>query len=87
LIEFNDKRDRNKNSGNNDETIIGATTRELVDSTFRLKGRKFSTQQIYENYIISLVNAGYIDKVENKKDKRSYLFYPVLNVKTKNYLM
>jgi hypothetical protein len=36
-----------------------------------------------ENYLVPLINAGYIDKVENKKDKRSYLFYPVLNVKQK----
>lgn len=55
----------------------------MVDATFRINGRKFSTQQIYENYIVPLINGGYIDKVENKKDKRSYLFYPVLNVKQK----
>jgi hypothetical protein len=33
--------------------------------------------------VVPLVNAGYIDKVENKNDKRSYLFYPVLNGKQK----
>jgi uncharacterized protein YdcH (DUF465 family) len=84
LIEFNDKRDRNNNADNNDdETGIGITTKDLVDATFRIKARKFSTQQIYENYIVPLINGGYIDKVENKKDKRSYLFYPVLNIKQK----
>lgn len=78
LIEFNDTWDRdNKNTdNNNDETGIGITTKDLVDATFRINGRKFSTQQIYENYIVPLINAGYIDKVENKKDKCSYLFYP-----------
>jgi hypothetical protein len=77
LIEFNDKRDRNNNADNNDdETGIGITTKDLVDATFRIKARKFSTQQIYENYIVPLINGGYIDKVEDKKDKRSYLFYP-----------
>jgi hypothetical protein len=79
LVEFNDKRDIDNNDGN----VIGITTKDLVDATFRIKGRKFSTQQIYENYVLPLVNAGYIDKVENKKDKRSYLFYPVLNGKQK----
>jgi hypothetical protein len=50
----------------------------------RLSGlRRVGFPQLYENYIVPLVNAGYIDKVENKKDRRSYLFYPVLNVKQK----
>jgi hypothetical protein len=79
LVEFNDKRDSNSND---QADGIGLTTKELVDATFR-KGRKFSTQQIYENYIVPLINAGYIDKIENRKDKRSYLFYPVLNTKQK----
>lgn len=79
LVEFNYKHGSDNNDGNG----IGLTTKELVDATFRLKGRKFSTQQVYENYIVSLVNSGYIDKMENKKDKRSYLFYPVLNGKQK----
>ena len=30
-----------------------------------------------------LVNAGYIDNIENKKDKRSCIFLPVLNAKQK----
>ena len=36
-----------------------------------------------ENYIEHLVNAGYIDKIQNEEDRRSYLFYPVLNAKQK----
>jgi hypothetical protein len=88
LVKFNDNRDNNKEAGNIDENGgIGLTTKELVDATFRIKGRKFSTQQICENYIVPLINACYIDKIENKKDRRSYLFYPVLNVKQKNYSM
>lgn len=74
LVEFNDRRNSTRNDGADG---IGLTTKDLVDATFRVKGRKFSTQQVYENYIVSLINAGYIDKIENKKDKRSYLFYPV----------
>jgi len=80
LIEYNDK----QYTDNSDETDgIGLTTKELVNATLRIKGSKFSTQQIYENYLVPLINAGYIDRVDNKKDKRSYLFYPVLNVKQK----
>jgi hypothetical protein len=42
LIEYNDKQD----TDNSDETDgIGVTTKDLVDATFRIKGRKFSTQQ------------------------------------------
>jgi hypothetical protein len=79
LVEFNDKQE--KNTGHNEETITGITTRELVNSTFRIKGHKYSTKQIYENYLVPLINAGYIDKIENRNDKRSYQFYTVLNVK------
>jgi hypothetical protein len=39
LVEFNDKRD----SDNNDENGIGVTTKDLVDATFRIKARRFST--------------------------------------------
>jgi hypothetical protein len=84
LVKFNDNRDNKQEAGNSDENGgIGLTTKELAYATFRIKGRRFSTQQIYENYIVPLVNAGYIDKIENKKDRRSYLFCPVLNVKQK----
>jgi hypothetical protein len=68
---------------NNDEDVGSLTTRQLVDATFRIKERKFSTQHILESYIDPLVNAGYIDKIDSKKDKRSYIFYPVLNAKQK----
>jgi hypothetical protein len=85
LIAFNDKRDNENNDENG--IGIGIATKDLVDATFRIKKRKFSTQQIYENYIVPLINAGYVDKIENKKDRRSYLFYPVLNAKQKNYSM
>src|SRR6476660_5943181 len=59
----------------------GLTSRQLADATFQIKQRRSSSKQILENYIEPLVNAGYIDKVENKEDRRSYLFYPVLNIK------
>jgi hypothetical protein len=61
----------------------GLTSRQLADTTFQTKRRRFSSKQILENYIEPLINSGYLDKVENKEDRRSYLFYPVLNIKQK----
>jgi DNA-binding MarR family transcriptional regulator len=86
LVEFNERRNKNNNNDNddNDYEEVGLTTKDL-DATFRIRERRFSTQQIYETYIDPLVNAGYIDKIENKQDKRSYIFFPVLNAKQKNY--
>ena len=78
---YNDK--IKSNSDNVEQEKIGLTSRELVNATFRIKGRKLSLKHILENYIEPLINAGYIDKVENKEDRRSYLFYPVLNIKQK----
>jgi hypothetical protein len=82
LVEFNEKKNNN-NDEEDDNEEVGLTTKELVDATFRIRERRLSTQQVYETYIVPLVNAGYIDKIENKQDKRSYIFLPVLNAKQK----
>jgi DNA-binding MarR family transcriptional regulator len=80
LKEYNEKINKAATKGGNPtEARINLTTRELADA----KQQKMSSKQILENYIDPLVNAGYIDKVENEKDRRSYLFYPVINAKQK----
>lgn len=63
------------------EEIIALTTAELVKATERIRAYKFSTQQMLENYIVPLINAGYIDKADSKIDRRSYIFFPVTNTK------
>jgi hypothetical protein len=63
------------------EEITALTTAELVKATERIRGHKFSTQQMLENYIVPLINAGYIDKADSKIDRRSYIFFPVTNTK------
>ena len=63
------------------EEIVGLTTAELVKATEQIRGNKFSKKQMYENYIVPLVNAGYIDRVDSKIDGRSYIFFPVSNSK------
>jgi len=84
LIEYNDK----QYTDNSDETDgIGLTTKELVNATLRIKGSKFSTQQIYENYLVPLINAGYIDRVDNKKRQTLLSLLPRFKCKTKNYSM
>jgi DNA-binding MarR family transcriptional regulator len=77
--------ERNNAATENDVNPIegrtGLTSRELANATFRIKQRKLSSKLILENDIEPLVNAGYIDKIQNEEDRRSYLFYPVLNAK------
>jgi hypothetical protein len=82
LTAFNEKTEPSTKN-NIEEESISLTTRELVDATDRIKKRKFSTQQMYENYVVPLLNAGYIDRMPSTLDKRSYVFYPVLNAKQK----
>ena len=82
LVVFNEKTEPNAKDGLEEENIA-LTTKELVDTTKRIKGHKYSTQQMYENFIVPLINAGYIDRTNSKIDKRSYIFFPVLNVKQK----
>ena len=71
------------NAAIDNDGSTGLTSRELADATFQIKRRKLSSKHILENYIEPLINSGYIDKVENKEDRRCYLFYPVLNIKQK----
>ena len=83
LVAFKEKTIPNTkfNDDNVSEEIIALTTAELVKATERIRGYKFSTQQMLENYIIPLINAGYIDKTDSKIDRRSYIFFPVTNTK------
>jgi hypothetical protein len=83
LMAFKEKRTPNTKSTDDSasEEINALTTSELVKATERIRGYKFSTQQMYENYIVPLLNAGYVDKEDSKIDKRSYIFFPVTNTK------
>jgi hypothetical protein len=83
LVAFNEKIMPNTKFNDNSvsEEIIALTTAELVKATEQIRGYKFSTQQMLENYIVPLINAGYIDKADSKIDRRSYIFFPVSNSK------
>jgi hypothetical protein len=82
LAAFNEKAEPSSKNGIEEESI-SLTTRELVAATNEIQKRMYSTQQIYENYIVPLINAGYIDRMPSNLDKRSYVFYPVMNAKQK----
>jgi hypothetical protein len=83
LVAFNEKTTPNTklNDGNISEEIIALATAELVEATEQIRGNKFSVKQMYENYLVPLINAGYIDRVNSKIDHRSYIYFPVLNAK------
>jgi hypothetical protein len=83
---FLDKFNEINNATLDNDGSTGLTSRQLADATFQTKQRRYSSKQILENYIVPLVNAGHLDKVENKEDRRSYLFYPVLNIKQKKLI-
>jgi hypothetical protein len=83
LVKFNDSRD---NENNDENGGIGLTTKELPDATFRIKSSKFSTQQINENYVVPLINAGYIDKMDNKKDCIRIINFGSVNLSSRKEL-
>jgi hypothetical protein len=85
LIAYNEKTEPNSKN-DLEEEYISLTTRELVAATEKIQKRMYSTQQMYENYIVPLINAGYVDRMPSRLDKRSYVFVPVLNVKQKRLL-
>ena len=58
------------NAAIDNDGSTGLTSRQLADATFQIKRRKLSSKHILENYIEPLINSGYIDKVENKEDRR-----------------
>jgi hypothetical protein len=83
LVAFNEKTKPNSkpNDASVPEEIIALTTAELVEATEQIRGNKFSVKQMYENYIVPLINAGYIDRANSKIDHRSYIYFPELNAK------
>jgi hypothetical protein len=83
LVVFNEKTKPNSkpNDASVPEEIIALTTAELVEATEQIRGNKFSVKQMYENYIVPLINAGYIDRANSKIDHRSYIYFPELNAK------
>lgn len=69
--------------GDRQETRIALTTEQLTEATYEKQKKKLSTKQIQENFINPLVNQGYIEKADSEIDKRSNIYYPVINVKQK----
>lgn len=60
------------------EKIRALTSRELIDKTYELRNKKLSTKQILQNYITPLLNENYIDSIDSELDKRSHIYFPVL---------
>jgi hypothetical protein len=69
--------------GDKMESRIALTSEQLRDATYEIQQKKCSTKQILENFINPLVNQAYIEKTDSEMDKRSNIYYPVLNVKQK----
>jgi hypothetical protein len=63
------------------EKIVAVTTEELVDKTYEKQLKKFTKQQILENYVYPLSNHGYIDKADSDIDRRCKIYYPVIPIK------
>jgi hypothetical protein len=71
-----------------EDTIIieedrkAVTTGQLVDATETKLKKRFTTQKILEQYVIPLMNEGYIDKQQSNLHGRDNIYYPVVDVET-----
>jgi hypothetical protein len=60
------------------EKRVALTSRELIDKTSELRNNRLSTKQMLQNYITPLLNENYIDSIDSELDKRSHIYFPVL---------
>jgi hypothetical protein len=63
------------------ESRIAVTTQQLADATFNKKDKKLSTRYVREIYLEQLINQGYIDSVSSELDKRTEIYFPVIEPK------
>jgi hypothetical protein len=63
------------------ESKIAVTTSELIDATREITGRVYSSKQLLETYVYSLLNQGYIDRINSELDHRAFIYYPVITSK------
>jgi hypothetical protein len=60
------------------ETRKAVTTQRLAEATFKKKNKKISPKYIRETYLEQLINQGYVDSVRSQLDRRSEIYFPVI---------
>ncbi len=63
------------------EGRIAVTTDELKAATEKIQGKQYSTHQLLQTFVYPLLNQNYIDKTESQIDKRTNIYYPIVETK------
>ncbi|MGB8033299.1 MAG: hypothetical protein WCF03_05705, partial [Nitrososphaeraceae archaeon] len=72
-----------KGSGKEEEEkIIAVTTKELCDYYKKQTGKIITTNNMKQNYLNEFINNGLIDEADSVLDKRSKIYYPLIDVAT-----
>ena len=82
LVAFSAKTEIDSKTNSRGEEVkekrVALTSRELIDKTYELRGKKLSTKQMLQNYITPLLNENYVDSIDSELDKRAHIYFPVL---------
>jgi hypothetical protein len=61
------------------EKRIALTSQDLVDKTREVYDKIYTKKNIIDHYVNPLINQGYIDSIESELDRRTNIFYPLIN--------
>jgi hypothetical protein len=61
------------------EDRVAVTTQELIEKTFEITKKQYTSKFLLTEYIYPLRNLGYIDSTRSLIDGRAFIYYPVLH--------
>lgn len=56
------------------------TTQELIEKTNQVMKKRYTSKNILTEFIYPLFNLGYIDSLKSEIDRRSYIYFPVMDM-------
>jgi len=80
---YSQKSDPNSKERNGEivsEERVAVTTQELIEETYKVLKKHYTSKSLLTEFLYPLLNLGYIDSIHSLIDKRAYIYYPVLEV-------
>ncbi|CAN5891277.1 hypothetical protein BH23THE1_BH23THE1_25240 [soil metagenome] len=81
---YDSKLDPNSKSKNGEiiaEQRKAVTTIEIIEKSYEVVKKHYTSKQILYEFIYPLLNLGYIDSIISEIDKRASIYYPVIESK------
>ena len=62
------------------EEMIAVTTKELIEETYKVMNKHYTSKNILTEFLYPLLNLGYIDSIHSLVDGRAFIYFPVLDI-------